>query len=319
MNTQDFIKHTTYYLSLGFSVIPVGQDKKPLIKWEEYQKRKPTNEEIIKWAEIYKDLNIGIVTGNISDIVVVDIEAGGDTANLPPTVISKTGGGGFHFYYKHPHSNVKNAVRIRDKTDIRGDGGYVIAPPSLHKSGNRYEWIVPPEKSEFAEPPKWIFETSNSNQSKVVQVPKIDWQQFIAQENPEGSRNSLAARLAGKLLYHLPVDLWEIAGWATIKEWNATQNKPPLTESELRGVWESIKQEEQAKRLNSGQSEIRNPIAFNILEDTVNKWLLLNDKGIIKVLAATVIANKLNADPVWLFIVTASGGTKTELIRGLAK
>jgi len=46
---------------------------------------------------------------------------------------------------------------------------------------------------------------------------------------------------------------------------------------------------------------------------------LINDKGIIKVLAATVIANKLSADPVWLFIVTASGGTKTELIRGLAK
>lgn len=319
MNTEEFIKHTTYYLSIGFSVIPVGQDKKPLIKWEEFQTRKPTEDEIKKWAESHKSLNIGIVTGSISGIVVVDIEAGGDTGNLPPTVIVKTGGGGFHFYYKHPQTAVKNAVRIRDKTDIRGDGGYVIAPPSLHKSGNNYEWIVPPEKSEFAEPPKWIFETSPQSQSKELQTPKVDWQQFLSKDNPEGSRNSLAAQLAGKLLYHLPSDLWEIAGWATIKEWNSTQNKPPLTDSELRSTWESIKQEEQAKRLNGGQTETRNPIAFKTLKETINKWLLINDKGIIKVLVGTVIANRLSADPVWLFIVTASGGTKTELIRGLAK
>lgn len=319
MYIKEFIKLTTYYLSLGFSVIPVGQDKKPLIKWEEYQRRKPTDEEIKKWAESYSDLNIGIITGDISGIVVVDIEAGGDTKDLPPTVIAKTGGGGFHYYYKHPQTSVKNAVRIREKTDIRGDGGYVIAPPSLHKSGNRYEWAVPPEKSAFAEPPRWIFETVANSQNKAIQITKVDWKQFISQENPEGSRNSLAAKLAGKLLYHLPSDLWDIAGWATLKEWNSTQNKPPLTESELRSVWESIKQEEQTKRLTNGQGEPRNPIAFKTLEETVNKWLLINDMGIIKVLAATVIANKLSADPVWLFIVTASGGTKTELIRGLAK
>ena len=48
MNTEDFIKQATNYLSQGFSVIPVGQDKKPLIKWEEFQRRKPTEEEIRK-------------------------------------------------------------------------------------------------------------------------------------------------------------------------------------------------------------------------------------------------------------------------------
>lgn len=318
MNAEDFIKHTTYYLSLGFSVIPVGQDKKPLIKWEEFQKRKPTEDEIKKWAETYPDLNIGIVTGEVSGVVVVDVEAGGDTTDLPQTVIVKTGGGGFHYYYKHPQTPVKNAVKTRKKTDIRGDGGYVVAVPSLHKSGNRYEWAVPPEKSEFAEPPRWIFESSFRSDGKVLKTPKVDWQQFLSQENPEGSRNSLAAKLAGKLLYHLPSDLWEFAGWATLKEWNSSQNKPPLYEAELRNVWESIRQEEETKRLNNGQKEPRNPIAFKTLEDTVGKWLLINDKGIIKVLAGTVIANRLSADPVWLFIVTASGGTKTELIRGLA-
>lgn len=63
----------------------------------------------------------------------------------------------------------------------------------------------------------------------------------------------------------------------------------------------------------------REPISFAALEQTINKWLLIKDTGILKVLAGTVIANRLQGDPVWLFIVAASGGTKTELIRGLNK
>jgi len=65
--------------------------------------------------------------------------------------------------------------------------------------------------------------------------------------------------------------------------------------------------------------EKRTPIDFQTLEKIIGKWLLIKDKGIIKVLTASVIANKLKADPVWLFLVAASGGTKTELIRGLNK
>ena len=65
--------------------------------------------------------------------------------------------------------------------------------------------------------------------------------------------------------------------------------------------------------------EVEKEIDFATLEQIVKKWLLLKDIGIIKVLVATVIANKLPGDPVWLFLVTASGGAKTELIRGLNK
>lgn len=66
-------------------------------------------------------------------------------------------------------------------------------------------------------------------------------------------------------------------------------------------------------------SEKRNPITYSELELAIEKWLLLEDKGFIRVIVGTVIANKLMADPVWLFIVAAPGGTKTELIRGLNK
>lgn len=79
------------------------------------------------------------------------------------------------------------------------------------------------------------------------------------------------------------------------------------------------KLEQRIQEIEKTIPEKRTPIDFQALEKVVDKWLLIKDRGIIKVLVATVIANKLKSDPVWLFIVTASGGTKTELIRGLNK
>jgi len=63
----------------------------------------------------------------------------------------------------------------------------------------------------------------------------------------------------------------------------------------------------------------RTPISFQELESTIRRWLLIKDKGLIKIVSAAVIANKLRGDPVWLFLVTASGGVKTEMIRALNK
>ena len=77
--------------------------------------------------------------------------------------------------------------------------------------------------------------------------------------------------------------------------------------------------EEKIQEIEKSIPEKRNSISFEKLEQTIDKWLLRKDGGIIRVLVGSVIANKLQADPVWLFLVTASGGAKTELIRGLNK
>jgi len=77
--------------------------------------------------------------------------------------------------------------------------------------------------------------------------------------------------------------------------------------------------EQKIQAIEATIPEKRNPIGFKTLQETINRWLLIRDMGIIKVLAGAVIANRLNADAVWLFIVAASGGAKTELIRGLNK
>jgi hypothetical protein len=127
------------YREMGWSVIPLNKDKKPLIKWGEFSKRIATDEEVEAWLTQFPEAQIGIVTGAISNLVVIDVEAGGDISLYPPTLTVKTGGGGYHFYYQHSEKVTKNATRIAELTDIRGDGGYVVAPPSVSSKGS-YSW-----------------------------------------------------------------------------------------------------------------------------------------------------------------------------------
>jgi len=103
------------------------------------------------WLGTSTTTNIGIATGAESGIFVLDVDPrhGGEDSlraleseqgQLPGTLESKTGGGGRHIYFKHPGGRVPNKVGIRPGLDVRGDGGYVVAPPSLHVSGEIYTW-----------------------------------------------------------------------------------------------------------------------------------------------------------------------------------
>ena len=240
INKNKVLETACGYFNLGFSVIPVGVDKKPLIEWKQYQNECATFQQIEKWMEMFPEMNIGIVTGKISNLIVVDIEAGGKTDGLPSTVIAKTGGGGWHYYYKHPGVEVKNATRIRELTDIRGDGGYVVAPPSLHPSGNSYEWLVPFGKIALADLPTWVFA------EKQTTVFTKDWP-AIANGVNKGSRNTDAASFVGKILHDLSTELWTTTGWDATVAWNQ-RNNPPMSEKELRAVFESIKQRQSISR-----------------------------------------------------------------------
>jgi len=123
------------YLGRGYSVIPVGQDKRPLVIWKEFQSRRATAEELVKWFEEYPNTQIGIVTGEISDLTVVDIESDGDLTLLKDeTYTVKTGGGGIHVYFKYD-KDFKNAVKILPSVDVRSEGGYVIASGSVSTKG----------------------------------------------------------------------------------------------------------------------------------------------------------------------------------------
>ena len=112
-----------------------------------------TDPKVIRvWWTRWPNANIGIATGTLSGLVVIDIDprhGGGESwrdlvAELglsdldTPQVI--TGGGGMHYYFQYPSGHVPSRANIRPGVDVRAAGGYVIAPPSLHASGGRYEW-----------------------------------------------------------------------------------------------------------------------------------------------------------------------------------
>ena len=108
-------------------------------------------EQIQKWWAQWPDANIGIVTGQVSGIVVVDVDLEKDGIEswdqLCPTgwrvqiLYSVTGSGGMHLYFQAPADELKStAGTIAPGIDTRAEGGYVVAPPSLHISGQRYAW-----------------------------------------------------------------------------------------------------------------------------------------------------------------------------------
>lgn len=260
------------YLSFGYSVVPIAQGKKfpEGYLWTKYQTEKADQEQIDKWFKETNN-NIGIVTGNISGLVVVDVEKGGDTTKLPPTMMSKTGGGGWHFYYKHPGFEIKNAVRLYDLIDIRADGGLVVAPPSKHPSGNFYEWIIEPDGEGLADLPDWILEKiATKNDGKYN---KINWEEFLSKNVPNGARNQTATQLIGKLFFHLPPEMWEISGWPTMLMWNKTHNTPPLELNELRTIWDSIKKKEAGNRQKIAEA-IKDDLNITSIKD-----IIANDYG----------------------------------------
>ena len=127
--------------------------KHPRIK--AWQVKATTNQDTIRtWWKRWPTANVCIATGSVSGLVVLDVDPRHDgerslkfledSANgLPETPIARTGGGGLHYFFRHPGERFQNRVGILPGIDIRGDGGFVVAPPSIHVSGEAYKWIRP--------------------------------------------------------------------------------------------------------------------------------------------------------------------------------
>ena len=244
------------YQKMGYSVIPVHfETKNPYFAWKGFQGKCATPDQIKKWWTTWPRASVAVITGKISGIVVVDVEAGGDISYLPDTVRSRTGGGGWHYFFRFDENDpVKNAGRIRDLTDIRGEGGYIIMAPSNHKSGGVYEWIKKPGDIELAKFPSKFFQEAKKEKSGSKKTKKkTDWVEFIEKENHEGCRNDKAAKYAGKLLNDLSENQWEKEGWTELLRWNNEKNHPPLEVDELRGVWDSIAKIENKNEDDSGK------------------------------------------------------------------
>lgn len=150
------------YAARGWSVIPVGRvaSKLPLQNWKHLQDNRSNQDQICRWWERSRH-NIGIVTGAISGIIVLDVDSEDGYREIEahgglPLTLSCSTGKGRHYYFLHPGFIVHNFARKLPGLDLRGDGGYVLAPPSQHQSGKLYQWDD--EAAPVAPAPQWLLD-----------------------------------------------------------------------------------------------------------------------------------------------------------------
>ena len=151
--------------------------KHPTMAWSQFQRRRPPREEVAEWwSGDRARYGVGILTGSASgNIFVLDVDIGpgkdGDDSlralqlahgDLPETAEVRTGGGGLHLYFRAPPgvAVVRNsASKLGPGLDIRGEGGFVVAPPSFHASGQPYVWSWTNTLGEgIADAPAWLLD-----------------------------------------------------------------------------------------------------------------------------------------------------------------
>ena len=158
LNRPDFFD--LYKNGWSFFILPRGQ-KQPSRSWKDYQSAKPTPAQVADWqGEL---ANVGIVTGRLSNLLVIDVDSAEaqaiiDEMDLPATPTVRTAKGR-HYYFKHPAAEVRNKVNLKGaRLDLRGEGGYVVGPGSQHPDGEIYSWEVSPDDCPIADLPQTVLE-----------------------------------------------------------------------------------------------------------------------------------------------------------------
>jgi hypothetical protein len=210
------------------------------------------------WWECAPDANVAIAPPHNCVVLDVDPKNGGDITldefekrhgNLPVTWTVKTGGGGWHYYFG-VDTAVRNTVsQVGRGLDFKGAGdGYVVAPPGLHVSGNRYAWAPGRALSDvpLAPMPEWLLTAARSqSDGNAVVTPSDTWRELVRNGVGEGTRNKIIAKLAGHFLrrYVDPVVTLEM-----MMVLNDARCRPPLAESEVEMIVGSIAKREIRRR-----------------------------------------------------------------------
>lgn len=197
------------------------------------------SDEIRGWWNKWPDANIGIATGDASGFFVLDVDPrhGGKESlqqlvkrngSFPKTLGSNTGGGGYHLFFKNPEFKITNRSNILPGIDVRGEGGYIVAPPSIHKSGLQYSWMKEFVDNPINDAPLWLIQLFFNKQLSRKGMSSLVF---------EGGRNSFLTSEAGKLRkYGLEQGHLE----TRVKEINALRCSPPLDDNEVQAICASV-------------------------------------------------------------------------------
>ena len=226
------------YVDSGWSVLPVRpEEKRPyMTNWLQYTKTRAPKAMVDSWFTNLAGAGVGVVTGRISNMVVLDVEHDCPypieelLKRYPTQMIAKSGGGGYHLFYLYPtnQTRIANRVRIFEGADLRADGGFIVLPPTMHPSGNRYEWVK--------RGPLGAFPLALLDLQAQPRTSGDGWITEALRGVSEGGRNDTCARLAGYFFKKgMNADIVE----ALLLDWNE-RNEPPLPVHEVRTTIKSI-------------------------------------------------------------------------------
>lgn len=233
------IKYATEY---GWKVFPVSAEDKTPLTPNGCKDAKDDIGAIRAWWKRFPDASIGVATGSMSNLVVIDEDIDYEKdldgyeeilrwerehEKLPDTVRSITGRGGYHLFYHYTDTDIRNRTGLLPGVDVRAEGGYVIVPPSRHPNGRSYEWEYAPEDMPIAEIDDTILELLTEGapeESQSFQVPEII---------EEGKRNSVLFGLASSLQSK---GLPDNAIIAALNEVNHTNCVKPIPDDEVKRI-----------------------------------------------------------------------------------
>lgn len=227
------------YAKKGKPVFPCGRDKRPMIGGG-FKNASTDETQIRDWWAMWPGAMIGMPTGRASGVVAIDCDCkngidgreslrvlAAPHGGLPDTIEILTPSGGCHLWYEAPNAEIRNsASKLAPGVDVRGEGGYVIVPPSAVLGGKRYEL----EASSPASPapmPRWLVERCRQPERK--EPPPGGQSDGVGQ----GSRSDYLARYAGRLAY-AGLDADQI--FAAVIAENQRACRPPLSEAEIRAT-----------------------------------------------------------------------------------
>ena len=213
--------------------------------------------EVRHWRDVVPQANVGLVTG---DVIVLDVDPrhGGDCSlealerqhgELPADLArADRRGRPPHLTFSPPAVDIPNSVGVlAPGLDVRGDGGYVVAPPSVHISGRIYAWSVDhhPDEVPLAPMPEWLVRALTTPASAGSAQSPSAWREIVRDGVAEGSRNKTIAKLAGHLLrrYVDPLGTLEL-----MLALNAARFTPPLSREEVTNTVGSIARKERLRR-----------------------------------------------------------------------
>jgi len=231
------LKRALAYVDLGWAVFPLIPNTKEPLTEHGFKDASKDIAVVKRWWTENPTANIGISTGVISDLVIVDVdvkkgakgpESLATLTGMTPTLAAQTPSGGQHFYYASP-GPLRCRIGLLNGIDIKADGGYVVAPGST-LDGKAYEW-VDPEAHLVMLPDTIIKLMAEKRPSKSAQLP--------AKGKPitEGKRNAALASIAGGMRRR-NMGLDEI--FTALKTMNAKRCQPPLPDTEVETIARSI-------------------------------------------------------------------------------